>query len=359
MSSSFKFDLKYAHDISGQSGWRSPSNIALIKYWGKKDVQIPLNTSLSFTLSNCYTDCIVKHESLKNNNDECEFVLLFEGKREISFEEKLNTFFKRIVVYCPYLLSLKLTIDTKNSFPHSSGIASSASAYSAVSLCIMDIEKKLNPEISSEYFFNKASFLSRLGSGSACRSVLGPLAIWGESNIFKTSSDLFAVKYVEQLHTNFRNFQDTILLVDKGKKHISSTVGHGLMIDHSFSNDRLDQACKNLTNLKKALIQGSFEAFANIVELEALTLHAMMMTSNPYYLLIKPNTLNIINEIWNYRKNTNSEVCFTLDAGANIHLLYPKNNFTNIQKFISETLSKFCQNGEFINDHVGNGPNKL
>jgi diphosphomevalonate decarboxylase len=83
------------------------------------------------------------------------------------------------------------------------------------------------------------------------------------------------------------------------------------------------------------------------------------MTSNPYYLLIKPNTLNIINEIWNYRKNTNSEVCFTLDAGANIHLLYPKNNFTNIQKFISETLSKFCQNGEFINDHVGNGPNKL
>jgi diphosphomevalonate decarboxylase len=94
MSSSFKFDLKYAHNISGQSGWRSPSNIALIKYWGKKDVQIPLNTSLSFTLSNCYTDCIVKYESLKNNNDECDFVLLFEGKREISFEEKLNTFLK-------------------------------------------------------------------------------------------------------------------------------------------------------------------------------------------------------------------------------------------------------------------------
>jgi diphosphomevalonate decarboxylase len=85
----------------------------------------------------------------------------------------------------------------------------------------------------------------------------------------------------------------------------------------------------------------------------------MMMTSSPYYILIKPNTLEIINEIWNFRKNTNYKVCFTLDAGANIHLLYPKENFTVVQEFISNNLSRFCQNGEFINDHVGIGPNKL
>ena len=131
------------------------------------------------------------------------------------------------------------------------------------------------------------------------------------------------------------------------------------MINHSFSNDRLVQVNQNLKLLKNALISGDFEAFTHIVELEALTLHAMMMTSSPYYILIKPNTLNIINEIWNYRKNTNSKVCFTLDAGANIHLLYPKKNFNEIQEFIFNNLSKFCQNGEFINDHVGNGPNKL
>ncbi|MBT5232266.1 MAG: diphosphomevalonate decarboxylase [Flavobacteriaceae bacterium] len=359
MDNIFKFDLNGIHKVSGQSGWRSPSNIALIKYWGKKEIQIPLNTSLSFTLSNCHTECVVKYEPLKKSVINCDFKLLFEGKREISFEKKLNLFFKRIVDYCPFLLDLKLTIETKNSFPHSSGIASSASSYSALSLCIMDIEKKINPKISSEFFFNKASFLSRLGSGSASRSVLGPLVIWGKTDLFKNSSDLYAVKYLDKVHNNFRNIQDTILLVDKGKKHISSTVGHGLMNDHSFSGDRLNQVEKNMKLLNKILVSGDFDAFTNIVELEALTLHAMMMTSNPYYLLIKPNTLNIINEIWNYRKNTNSEVCFTLDAGANIHMLYPKKNFNTIQKFINEKLSKYCQKGEFINDHVGYGPNKL
>jgi diphosphomevalonate decarboxylase len=198
-----------------------------------------------------------------------------------------------------------------------------------------------------------------LGSGSASRSILGPLAIWGKNDFFKNSSDLYAIKYLDEIHSSFKNIQDTILLVDKGKKHISSTVGHELMNDHSFSSDRLVQVDQNLKLLKKVLRSGDFEAFTNIVELEALTLHAMMMTSSPYYLLIKPNTLNIINEIWNYRKNTNSEVCFTLDAGANVHMLYPKKNFSKIQKFITEKLSKFCENGEFINDHVGNGPNKL
>ena len=359
MDNIFKFDLNGIHKVSGQSGWRSPSNIALIKYWGKKEIQIPLNTSLSFTLSNCHTECVVKYEPLKKSVINCDFKLLFEGKREISFEKKLNLFFKRIVDYCPFLLDLKLTIETKNSFPHSSGIASSASSYSALSLCIMDIEKKINPKISSEFFFNKASFLSRLGSGSASRSVLGPLVIWGKTDLFKNSSDLYAVKYLDKIHNNFRNIQDTILLVDKGQKHISSTVGHGLMNDHSFSGDRLNQVEKNMKLLNKILVSGDFDAFTNIVELEALTLHAMMMTSNPYYLLIKPNTLNIINEIWNYRKNTNSEVCFTLDAGANILMLYPKKTFNTIQKFINPKLSKYCQTGAFITDPVAYGPHKF
>ena len=131
MNSLFKFNLTNVQNVSGQSSWKSPSNIALIKYWGKKEIQIPLNASLSFTLSNCYTECSIKYEPLIKPNNQCNFELLFEGKREISFEEKLNIFFKRIVFYCPYLIDLKLTIDTKNSFPHSSGIASSAS-----SLCL-------------------------------------------------------------------------------------------------------------------------------------------------------------------------------------------------------------------------------
>lgn len=358
MSETFIFNKIEPRNLKGESSWKSPSNIALVKYWGKKGLQIPKNPSISFTLSNCFTTCKIKFKS-SNTLDKPDFKLYFDGKKEITFEKKMEVFFERIKIYCPYLNSLKISIETNNSFPHSSGIASSASAYSAISLCIMDIEKTIDSTISSEYFFKKASFIARLGSGSACRSILGPLVVWGKSNSFKNSSDLFGSEYENKIHDNFKNYQDTILLVDKGKKHMSSTVGHSLMNNHSFSESRLTQVEKNINILNKALCSGNLDKFIKIVELEALSLHAMMMTSEPYYLLIKPNTLNIINEIWNYRKNTNSKVCFTLDAGSNIHLLYPKKEYDQIQNLIKKNLMYFCQSNEFINDHVGNGPNKL
>jgi len=85
----------------------------------------------------------------------------------------------------------------------------------------------------------------------------------------------------------------------------------------------------------------------------------MMMTSHPYFILMKPNTLEIINRIWEYRENTGSKVCFTLDAGANVHVLYPKKETKEIHLFIENELSKFCQNNHYINDSVGNGAKKL
>ena len=261
--------------------------------------------------------------------------------------------------YCPYLLNLKLIIESSNSFPHSSGIASSASFYSALSLSIMDIEKHLNSKIEKKFFLKKASFLARLGSGSACRSLMGPVSLWGESELFKDSTDLYAIKYQNEINTIFNDMNDTVLLVDKGKKDVSSSLGHDLMNGHSFSNDRIKQAHNNLKQIKNALKTGDYDLFIKIVEIEALSLHAMMMTSIPYFILMKPNTLQIIKEVWKYRKETNSKICFTLDAGANIHLLYPQNEYEKIQNFISLKLSIFCENGEYINDKIGVGPNKL
>ena len=161
MSNKFIFDKTITGDLKGESSWKSPSNIALVKYWGKKDVQIPKNPSLSFTLSNCFTICKIKFSS-SNVSNKTDFELYFEGKKEISFENKMKVFFERIKVYCPYLSSLKIIVETNNSFPHSSGIASSASAYSALSLCIMDVEKTIDPSLSSDYFFKKASFWANL-----------------------------------------------------------------------------------------------------------------------------------------------------------------------------------------------------
>ncbi|MFA7446244.1 MAG: diphosphomevalonate decarboxylase, partial [Flavobacteriaceae bacterium] len=88
---------------------------------------------------------------------------------------------------------------------------------------------------------------------------------------------------------------------------------------------------------------------------EALSLHSMMMTSSPYFILMKPDTLHIINHIWEFRKQTEIPVCFTLDAGANVHVLYPEQHKTRVLEFIKNSLVKFCHNGQFIEDETGDG----
>ena len=136
---------------------------------------------------------------------------------------------------------------------------------------------------------------------------------------------------------------------------MSSTVGHDLMHNHPFEAQRFEQANTHLTHLIPLLKSGNLNQFMQIVESEALSLHAMMLTSNPYFVLMKPNTLSVINAIWSYRNDTGTPVCFTLDAGANVHVLYPKAYSTEVRRFIEENLLKYCQNRRFINDEVGSG----
>ncbi len=342
----------------GNFEWSAPSNIALVKYWGKKKNQIPANPSISLTLNSCKT--ITKFgfkKRLKSNN--FEFELLFEGQPKPEFRPKIQKFLERIAIYCPFLFDYSLHIDTQNTFPHSSGIASSASGMAALSVNIMSLERLLFPNITDEYFLAKASFLARLGSGSACRSITGQVVCWGKNDTIAKSNDLYGVLFDAKIANCFENYQDTILLVDKGEKQVSSTLGHDLMIGHPFAERRFEQAHDNLAALKTVLQTGNLQQFMAIVESEALTLHAMMMTSMPYFILMKPNTLEIINKIWKFRTQTQIPVCFTLDAGANVHVLYPFVDKLKVMQFIKDELVGHCQNGQYICDQIGNGSIKI
>ena len=351
----------YSHALEkGSFSWSAPSNIALVKYWGKKAKQIPANPSISFTLNHCKTvttlSFVKKHfDKLNVTNSEFSFDLLFEGKPKEDFKPKIQKFFERIAIYLPFLKDYHFTIDTQNTFPHSSGIASSASGMAALAMNLMSLEKTLNPNMTDEYFYQKASFLARLGSGSACRSVKGSVVVWGIHSTIKESSDFFGVEFPNGIHKNFKNFQDTILLVDKGEKQVSSSIGHDLMHNHPFSERRFEQAHENLDKLIGIFANGNLDEFITIVESEALTLHSMMMTSIPYFILMKPNTLEIINKIWKFRNVTKIPVCFTLDAGANVHVLYPENVKEKVLQFIKDELVGYCQNGQYICDEIGNG----
>jgi diphosphomevalonate decarboxylase len=353
---------------SGKVTWESPSNIALIKYWGKKKDQIPENPSISFTLNNCKTITSLTF-SKKEGASNFEFDVYLDGEKKDDFKPKIETFFKRVEVYVPFLKDYKFKIETENTFPHSSGIASSASGMSALALCLMSVEKQLissvvssstvETSLNESYFNQKASFLARLGSGSACRSIEGDLIVWGKNNVVEGSSDLFGIKYPYKVHENFKDYQDTILLVDKGEKQVSSTMGHNLMHNHPYAKNRFSQAHDNLDALKPILESGNLDAFIKLIESEALTLHAMMMTSMPYFILMKPNTLEIINKIWEFRAKTSLHISFTLDAGANVHVLYPKNEAFNILEFIKNELVVYCQNGHYICDQIGVGAKKI
>jgi diphosphomevalonate decarboxylase len=347
------------YTASAQKGsftWSAPSNIALVKYWGKKANQIPANPSISFTLSDCKTITTLSFE--EKETDGFSFGLMFEGRPKESFRPKIEKFFERIAAYLPFLKDYHFTIDTRNTFPHSSGIASSASGMAALAVNLMSLERLLNPDMSDDYFYQKASFLARLGSGSACRSVKGSTVIWGNHNDTPGSTDLFGIPF-EGVHEVFHNYRDTILLVDKGEKQVSSTVGHDLMHGHPYAQSRFAQAHHNLSAMKAALTTGNLDAFIKITESEALTLHAMMMASQPYFILMKPNTLEIINRIWQYRTETSVPVCFTLDAGANVHVLYPENVADKVLHFIKEELLGYCQNNQYICDKIGTGAQSL
>lgn len=341
----------YFSEKTGKVKWEAPSNIALVKYWGKKKNQIPANPSVSFTLSESKTITEITF-SKKENSDNFSFDFLFEGNSKTDFHPKIEQFFERVEKYLPFLKSYHFTIDSKNTFPHSSGIASSASAMAALSLCLMDIERQFT-EVSDEIFYKKASFLARLGSGSACRSIKGNPVVWGNFPKVSQSSDLFGVALDFELHENFRNYQDTILLVDVGQKQVSSSVGHNLMHNHPFAEQRFAQANENLSEILEVFKSGDYEKFIRIVESEALTLHSMMMTSNPYFILMKPGTLQIINHIWDFRNQTKIPVCFTLDAGANVHVLYPEKHKNEVLDFVKNKLVSFCHNGQFITDKTG------
>ena len=341
----------------GSFTFSAPSNIALVKYWGKKDHQIPANPSLSFTLNHCKTITTLQFEPKSEKG--ISFDLLFEGQPKESFRPKIQKYFERIQELCPYILDYHFTIDTKNTFPHSSGIASSASGMAALSANIIALEKMISTDKKEAYYNEKASLLARLGSGSACRSIKGNIVVWGETASIENSSDLFGVAFPYEVHSIFENYQDTILLVDKGEKQVSSTVGHELMHNHPFAERRFQQAHENIERLKTVLKSGDLEQFIALVESEALTLHAMMMTSMPYFILMKPNTLEIIQQLWKFRQETNTPVCFTLDAGANVHVLYPEKYKKEVQHFIENQLAAYCQNGQFINDEMGFGIKEL
>ena len=336
--------------------WKSPSNIAFVKYWGKKGRQLPLNPSVSMTLSSSLTETSLTASPLKGRQ-KSQLEFSFGGIPSPAFSARISNYLASISDLFPFLSQLRLKLDTCNTFPHSMGIASSASGFSALALCLCALEEKFIGHLLPD-FFQKASFIARLGSGSASRSVYGGITIWGETPSFVGSTDLYALP-VSPVHETFSGLRDAIILVSREEKKMSSSKGHSLMENHPFAQARISQANENTTALLNALKDGDRQAFIRIAENEAMTLHALMMTSTPGFVLMEPETVRIIKRIQQIREKEGLDICFTLDAGPTIHLIYFEENIEQVRKIIVEDLLQKDKQKIWIDDKIGTGPEKI
>ncbi len=223
--------------------------------------------------------------------------------------------------------------------------------------CLVDLKRQIEgEEIENELFLKLASTMARLGSGSASRSLYGPMALWGKSSFYE-SSDEYAVCF-PHIHESFSSIRDAILIVDSGPKSVSSTEGHGLMLKHPFASTRFDIAQKNLSEIVNVIQNGDWPSFGEIIENEALQLHALMMTSRPYFILIKPQTLHLINSLREYRRKNQAQIYFTLDAGPNLHLIYPSEESKKVEHFVNEFCRPHLETELVLYDLMGKGPRK-
>jgi len=339
-------------DFHGACSWQSPSNIALVKYWGKRAPQLPMNPSISFTLSECRTTMRTVFEA----SERFSLGFTFGGKPNEAFAEKIRKFIEAHKDAFPFVDNLSLNIDSSNTFPHSSGIASSASSMSALVMALLDIERSLN---GGEIDVRKASYFARLASGSASRSVINKIALWGRTDAIEGSSDEYAVDIHDIAAPVFHTYRDSILIVSDDKKSISSTAGHRLMDGNPFAEVRYREANNNILLLLKAFKEADLQLFMDVVESEAMQLHAMMMCSKPYFLLVKPNTIHIINKVRQFRADTHIPLCFTLDAGPNVHLLYPDEHYAAVKQFVETELQADIPNLKHIDDKVGDGASRI
>lgn len=352
-----KLRLGSTKEVQGKVTWHSPSNLAIIKYWGKHGFQLPRNPSISMTLTNAISKTSVTYKGRENYAGTADVNFIFEGEENEKFEKRVQKYFDDIKPYVPFIEQFHFDIESENTFPHSSGIASSASAMSALALCICSIEDELFGTLKEiDAFERKASLLARLGSGSASRSIFEGWAVWGKTGDVPGSSDEYAIGVLEKVHPIFKTLHDDIFILSSAEKSVSSSAGHELMDTNPYANVRYDEAKRQLFYLLQAMEKGDIKRFGSIAEQEAMSLHALMMASNPSYILMEPNTLEMIKKIRKYRSETGKHVYFSLDAGPNIHLLYPDDIAVELMPFIENELKPLCVDGLIIKDQVGPGP---
>lgn len=280
----------------------APANIAFIKYWGRKDdkLRLPANNSLSMNMSGIETTTTVEFGESEQDTVIIDGHLVKgqEQERVISFIDRVR---QEVGVTEP------VRVQSKNSFPRSAGLASSASGFAALALATT---AALHQELTEQ----ELSSLARLGSGSACRSIPDGFVEWvaGDSHESSYAYSLYPPSYWDIV--------DVIALTDYSPKDVGSTTGHVAAQESPFYQVRLDHVEDHLKLAKRAFAAKDFPALGEVIEKDSLSMHAVMMTSNPHLYYWNGVTLNILKSLQQWRAD-NLLAYATIDAGPNVHVI--------------------------------------
>lgn len=294
-----------------KTGW-APSNIAFVKYWGKKDtsLRLPLNDSLSMNIDAMHTTTTVEF-SQKYTTDIVEIIV---DERLAPMSQKES---ERVIAHLERIRQKTgcrqhAHVVTKNSFPMGVGAASSASGFAALTIASC---AALGVDLSQK----EMTILARLGSGSACRSIPDGFALWKAGN---GSDDSYAYSVFPHTHWALR---DVVVFVDEQKKSVSTTDGMEKAQTSPFLSSRLQDIPQTIQLIKQALEQKNIETLGKCLEREMFSMHAVMMTQTPPVLYWSDATVRVFRAIWKAREQGVKAYC-TVDAGANVHVICEEKN---------------------------------
>jgi diphosphomevalonate decarboxylase len=298
----------------------APANIAFIKYWGKVDpvLRVPQNNSISMNLSEMYTTTTV--EFLPDYEKD---IITFLNEDVVSDKElgRIVWALDKIRILTKTKLFAKVV--TQNTFPKATGIASSASGFASLAKAAFGaLMYQINEKDLSKF--------CRQLSGTACRSIPDGIVEWQKGI---DSNDSYAYKLY---NPDYFDICDVIAVVSKTAKKVGSTEGHALAPTSPFYLERMKGMEQKIILIKKALAEKDFLKYGEIIENEALNMHAICLTSIPPLIYWEPATITIMKKIIAWREKKIVNCYFTIDAGPSVHVICESKDAKQLQNLLKQ-----------------------
>jgi diphosphomevalonate decarboxylase len=285
---------------------KANANIALVKYWGKRNKKLilPYNSSISMTCDGLFTISTVEF------SDKLKKDLIFINDKELEKDEK-NLFGHLEKIRQMAGIKERAKVVSQSNFPLAAGLAGSASGLAAITVAAV---KAAGLNLDQKAI----SILARQGSGSACRSIFGGFVEWLKGKK-KDGSDSYGVQIVPAEH--WPEFRLIVTILSEEKKKVGSRLGMAQTVETCpYYENWLKTINQDLEIVRKGILDRDFTSVGSRAEHNCLKMHALMMTTSPAIIYWRPETLKIIQNILNWREG-GLECYFTIDAGPQVKII--------------------------------------